>query len=689
MRELRTPFLLRRSAPGGTIPEPNPDPDPVEPGAPRNVRLSNIGQDRMDVLWDAPISDGGDPVSGYEVVYRIGASGSLTTVASVGSPQELTDLEPGTIYQVSVRARNSVGWGEWSEWVEHATDDADPEPEPNRGPIRPKTAIAGNIVMCGNSTFASTEVPLRAIWGDGGTVYHEHGDWPYNFWSNDGPARNQPYNYLFMIENDLLDANGSDAGAETAIGYPDPASSRGISGLELGYWIAQEVADRDAELFLTVVGPNHAVDYDERNRAIMAFWVEWMREHVPGLKVWLYDMPLIVEHLRAGGIPDDQIWAPAGGGTVDPLHYAERGAKAFAWGIHYLISGTLPDGAAGEDSIVAQAVIDAVESAYWSGFGGTVGHEPFIDFDPLPNPAARPGHPDPDPEPVVPSVPRNVRFSGIEADGFQVLWDEPAEDGGAAVTAYELEYRISPNGSASTIPGASSPQEVTGLEAETPYDVCVRARNSVGWGPASEWVTQETAAEGPGPDPDPEPMGDIEWTADSYSGPTRIGTLPTVSNGIMTFNNRVAFEIENSGFYFIAAVRSAFNNTACLVFANPDPTNIGVDPFTSATTWGASVAMDRYPEGVGQGIGDLPQNTWVVVEFWSIGNDIGGRIGAGSDTTAGDTPGPFGPTDYISVFDDLGNSIPFEVAALAIRLELPSEQERADLRAWAQSLIPA
>ena len=79
-------------------------------------------------------------------------------------------------------------------------------------------------------------------------------------------------------------------------------------------------------------------------------------------------------------------------------------------------------------------------------------------------------------------------FTSLEAD-----WDEPALDGAAAVTGYELQYREGAGGAwtAWRHEGASTTARLTGLAAETAYRVRVRALNgsqASGWSPPSEAV---------------------------------------------------------------------------------------------------------------------------------------------------------------------------------------------------------
>ena len=98
------------------------------PGAPLNLTATADGPSAIDLDWDAPSSNGGSAITGYEVT--VSADGGV----SFGPPQTtgLTSyrhgsLAAGVTRHYRVRARNANGFGPWSS-VEHATtaDNATP-----------------------------------------------------------------------------------------------------------------------------------------------------------------------------------------------------------------------------------------------------------------------------------------------------------------------------------------------------------------------------------------------------------------------------------------------------------------------------------------------------------------------------------------------------------------------------------
>ena len=89
------------------------------PGIPRRLRLDVTTDEQIGVTWRAPNSDGGQPITGYNVQYRRGTVGDFTDIAVTGLTTTITGLDVDT-YQVKVAAINSIGTGAYSD-IESAT----------------------------------------------------------------------------------------------------------------------------------------------------------------------------------------------------------------------------------------------------------------------------------------------------------------------------------------------------------------------------------------------------------------------------------------------------------------------------------------------------------------------------------------------------------------------------------------
>ena len=86
------------------------------PGAPTWGAFTTATRS-LTLRWTAPSSNGGSAVTGYEIEYRRGTSGSWTDGPDPGAnatSRTISGLTPNTTYQFRIRAVNSVGSGTWS-----------------------------------------------------------------------------------------------------------------------------------------------------------------------------------------------------------------------------------------------------------------------------------------------------------------------------------------------------------------------------------------------------------------------------------------------------------------------------------------------------------------------------------------------------------------------------------------------
>ena len=93
---------------------------PSIPSVPTNVRVVP-GNNRLVVLWDPPVSDGGSPITGYRVGQEAASGSQTRSRRSIVNPSRLVgaddrgyailDLTNGTSYSVTVMAVNANGDG--------------------------------------------------------------------------------------------------------------------------------------------------------------------------------------------------------------------------------------------------------------------------------------------------------------------------------------------------------------------------------------------------------------------------------------------------------------------------------------------------------------------------------------------------------------------------------------------------
>ena len=85
------------------------------PGVPEAPTFSGETADSLTVSWTEP-ENTGPPITDYDVQYREEGQGGFTDGNHDGPGLSLTlsDLKPGTVYQVQVRATNDEGTSDWS-----------------------------------------------------------------------------------------------------------------------------------------------------------------------------------------------------------------------------------------------------------------------------------------------------------------------------------------------------------------------------------------------------------------------------------------------------------------------------------------------------------------------------------------------------------------------------------------------
>ena len=92
------------------------------PGVPETPAFSGETAESLTVHWSEP-DNTGPPIIDYDVQYREKGTGRFTNGGHDGPGLSLTldDLEPGTAYEVQVRATNDEGRSDWSESEEGMT----------------------------------------------------------------------------------------------------------------------------------------------------------------------------------------------------------------------------------------------------------------------------------------------------------------------------------------------------------------------------------------------------------------------------------------------------------------------------------------------------------------------------------------------------------------------------------------
>jgi len=82
------------------------------PDSPTDLIADDVSPTQVDLQWNEPLDDGGSPIIGYKIEYRIGTGNYVTLVANTGNANTLyshSNLNTGTTYIYRIWAINSVG----------------------------------------------------------------------------------------------------------------------------------------------------------------------------------------------------------------------------------------------------------------------------------------------------------------------------------------------------------------------------------------------------------------------------------------------------------------------------------------------------------------------------------------------------------------------------------------------------
>ena len=158
------------------------------PARPARPAASSSSTNTMEVVWSAP-DDGGSAITDYDVRYRAGRTGAWTLHAHTGTDAMVTvdGLQPGTYYEVQVRAENGIGAGPWSLSASATTGGTAPS-APATVPAQPATP----------GLLGASPTSIAAVWiaaDDGGAAiedydvqYREGDSGPWTSWPHTGTA---------------------------------------------------------------------------------------------------------------------------------------------------------------------------------------------------------------------------------------------------------------------------------------------------------------------------------------------------------------------------------------------------------------------------------------------------------------------------------------------------------------------
>ena len=401
------------------------------PGIPEAPAFSGETAGNLTVHWSEP-DNSGPPITDYDVRYREGSRGGFTDAQHMGPGLSLTldDLEPGTAYEVQVRATNDEGASDWSESGEGMT-------------VTPLT-----VEMMGG-----TEPPVE-------------GPFTVRF-SFSEPVRGFTQAAIETAQDPACtDEQNNPVFCEPDIGRLETVDDRVFSTT------VTPQTDRVAHNYtLTLTVSGGAVRSSVGNKLNEEAMLGG-RVAPPGVTLPISEIGLRASGLdRAGRLNWNR---PTNDGGSPIIRYEHRhapvgevwndwenvGARATGITVGNLVNGL-------EYVFEVRAV-----NALGKGPVETAAAIPVLRTGPPPPPPPPPG-----PRQTVPDAPRNLLADATDG-AVTLMWEAPEDDGGAVITDYE--YRIDQRGSWISIDSTRTTHTVAVLVNGTAYVFQVRAVNRIG-----------------------------------------------------------------------------------------------------------------------------------------------------------------------------------------------------------------
>ena len=475
------------------------------PGVPRNLTAAAAGPTIIDLDWDAPAADGGNPITYYEV------SVSADAGVSWGPPQTAvqtsyrhTGLTAGATRHYRVRARNAIGFGPWTSAVNATTDD-----NATPGPPRDLTADAEGssvIELDWRAPIDAGSGPVtgyRIEWSGAGVIWDVlERNYRGTDYRDDGLSPGTTRHYRVAAVNQYGQGDWSNEASATTSSLPGrptglTARARGTSVIELD-WTAPSGG-----------GP------------VTGYRIEWSETGTRGWTLLVRNSrttsythtrlsPGTTRHYRVAAIntAGQGPWSSVAQATTEvTVPGAPTSLRATLGGADQIRLTWRPPSSNGGSPITGYQIERSPNRVPWQ-LGHPRGAAPAAPPPPTRTPVSPPARPGsigwPRSTPrgrgtprtwsegttraARPGQPRNLRARATGPTSITLNWEAPASDGGERITGYTIRTRGPNDGIWITIQRNTGSTATTftdtGLQPATAYRYQVAAINRVG---AGQW----------------------------------------------------------------------------------------------------------------------------------------------------------------------------------------------------------
>ena len=489
------------------------------PAAPDAPTVTGTSKTSLAIAWTAPAPAGRPPISDYDVQYRVAASADAFVDAGydgTGTTTALDGLRPGTAYEVQVRAHNDEGPSAWSALGTGRTD-ANTAPTFVEGGNRivAENTAAGQPIGAPVSatdadgdaltyTLAGTDASSFALDADSGQVrtlaaldYESRTTYAVVVEVSDGQGGTARQSVAIAVIDEAEPPAAPDAPTVTgtsktslAIAWtaPAPAGRPPISDYDVQYRVAAS-GDAFVDAGYDGTGTTTALDGLRPDRA---YEVQVRAHNDEGASAW--------SALGEGRTHENVAPAFTDQSVGDEFEALEFNVSEGGQQIRASVQATDTDGdvlifsITGRDAEAftidadtgqlqvldeldheRQATYELIVSVS-DGQGGMALLPVVITVTDEAEPPATPDAP---------------AVNAVSTTGLAVAWTAP-ENLGPPISDYDVQYRLAGSGVAFTdagYDGTGTTTTLEGLQADTAYEVHVRAHNDEG---ASPWSAPGT-----------------------------------------------------------------------------------------------------------------------------------------------------------------------------------------------------
>lgn len=412
-------------------------PAPVQsvPGAVENLEAESGSNGQIDIIWDAPLSDGNSAITDYVIQYKVGSSYvPFVDGVSISTDGLITGLVNGTEYLIRVAAKNSIGQGPFGTPVS-AT--------PSTVPGQPTNL---SVSMSGTEATLSWQAPVS----NGGA---EIVDYLLYYKLRTSPTWIlYPYSWGITTNVTLAGFDGvSDYDFKVAA-MNDSGTGDAVSTVDV------QAAEGDGDVSLTWVAPlagnpvNYIVSYRE---AAAAFWTDIDTQStsltytVTGLTNGnLYEFRIVamadavtvqsysssIEAIPSGTPTAPQVNLEAGVSqiTVSWIGATGNGSAITDYVIRYRANGsnvwrTATDGTGINSSFTLVGLINGTTYDVQVAAVSAIGTGTYSQADQA-TPRRAPDAP-------------TITLVTTSTTTAEFSWTDPADNGGAAITSYVVQYK--------------------------------------------------------------------------------------------------------------------------------------------------------------------------------------------------------------------------------------------------------